>query len=169
MIKSLTKFSIACAFAVSMAGATGCAMPADDGAGEELGQTESALHSTYTLYGRATYDANIGAVMVDLATTPIPEIGDAPWTNPHTADRFLNVRVWLVNGESRRLISVLGGTSIGPGGGCIHFNVPATTGETLQIDSVVRLTSYGTPRAGRTAPITVQVGDWVNDPTVVLH
>lgn len=168
MIKSLAKFSIACVVAMSMAGCA-ATVEQDD---ETLATNESALHGhfTYEIFARATYDANLDKVMVDLATTDIPPIDTAPTHDPHIAsDRFFNVRVRLIGTDgSARLITVLGGVQIGPGGGCIHFNVPAAVGDTLQIDSIVRIGGLGI-RAGRTAPVTVTVGDWVNDPTVNMH
>lgn len=168
MIKSLAKFSVACVVAISMAG---CAATVDED-DETIATSESALHGsfTYTIFARATYDANLDKVMVDLATTDIPPIDTAPTHDPHiSTDRFFNVRVREIAPDgSARIMTVLGGLQIGPGGGCIHFSVPAAVGDTLQIDSIVRVGGLGI-RAGRTAPVTVVVGDWVNDPTVNMH
>ncbi len=167
MINTLAKFSIACVVAISVAG---CAVSADDG--ENIATNESALSKnlTYPIFARATYDAQLDKVMVDLATTEIPPIDVSPDHDPHIAtDRFFNVRVRLVGADgTARLISALGGVQIGPGGGCIHFSVPANVGDTLDIDGVVRIGALGI-RAARTSPITVVVGDWVNDQTVALH
>jgi len=168
MIKSLAKWSIA--IAVASAGASGCAVPADDG-GDEIASTESALRTTYPVYGRATYDANLGATMVDIATTQIPPIDVAPDHDPHiSSDQFFNVRVRLVGADgTARIATALGGAQIGPGGGCIHFNVPgAVSGDTLFVDTVVRI-GTAAPRAGHSGALAVVDGDWVNDPTVELH
>ena len=167
MMSSLARISIACVFALSM---SGCAMNAADDE-ETVGTTQQAATASYPIYGRATYDANLGQTMVDIATTQIPPIDVEPDHDPHIlSDRFLNVRVRLVDSTGRaRIATVLGGAQIGPGGGCIHFSVPgAVTGDTLFVDSIVRVGS-SSPRPGHTGSIAVVDGDWINDPTVEMH
>lgn len=165
MIKALARFSIACGIAITMAG---CAVSSETD--EEIAQNASELKITYQVFGRATYDAQLNEVMVDLATTEIPPIDIEPSHDPHiSTDQFFNVRVRRIGTDgTARIISVVGGTSIGPGGGCIHFSVPAAIGDTLAIDGVVRIGGLS-PRAAQTGLITVVSGDWVNDQTVALH
>lgn len=171
MLQMLTKLGFVCL----LAGATGCAM----NAGEEsepapLGQSQEAISlaskpkGSTQLWVRATYDAQLGQTMVDVATSSVPPIEVAPDHDPHNGDMFLSVQAFTFREGRRVNLATLSGRAVGPGGGCIHFSVPAAVGEQIYVGGLVRLETEVTPRAGMAAPVSVVVGDWVNDPTVAL-
>ncbi|MBI2395751.1 MAG: hypothetical protein HYV09_39665 [Deltaproteobacteria bacterium] len=184
-MRSLTKLAVraleratctlACVLAVS---SVGCAMAPDEGPEQSnrelVGRSEQALSlssspkNAVPLWARATFDPVLGRTMVDVATSEVPPIDVVPDHDPHTADQFLLVQVFRDRDGKREVLEVLGAKKIGPGGGCIHFSVPALVGDRLQIGGVVRLANSMPPTAGVATPIEVVVGDWLNDPTVLL-
>ncbi len=177
MIKSLAKFSIALAMVV---GVSGCAADTSDDTSSEpdlVGQSHAALSSASTpkgavpLYARATLDPVLGTVMVDVATTPLVPVGAPPSNDPHTDDAFKVVMVYIDRADGKRdVLRVLAGKQIGPGGGCIHFNVVAGVGDRLFLGGVVELEGTKGARVGIAPTVTVVLpGNWQDDPTVNLH
>lgn len=177
--------SLALACALVMAG-SGCAVGAIDGEQQEaerdlVAESQAALSGSSSssvpkgatqLYARATFDVNLGVTMVDVATSPIPTLGNVPSLDPHAPprnqDKFLVLMVYVDRAGRRDLLRVLGRAQIGPGGGCIHFNIVAAEGDRLFIGGVVRLNG-DKPTVGIVpAPITVGRGDWQNDPIVQI-
>lgn len=177
MIKSLAKFSVALAIVV---GSAGCAVDASEEPTSEpdlVGQSHAALSSKSTpkgavqLYARATLDPALGTVMVDVATTPLVPVGTPPSNDPHTDDAFRVVMVYIdrANG-ARDVLRVLAGNQIGPGGGCIHFNVVANVGDRLYVGGVVELEGSKGAKVGIAPTVTVVLpGNWQDDPTVNMH
>jgi hypothetical protein len=177
MIRTLAKFSIACVIAISMAGCAVEARETNSPESEEdlIAQSHAALSGASTpvgavqLYARATHDSNLGT-MVDVATTPLAPIGTPPSVDPHNGDQFVTIMVYVdAPGKKRDVLRVIGRSQIGPGGGCIHFNIVATPGTVLYIGGVVKLDGQPAASIGIAAPVTVSNGDWDNDPTVSLH
>jgi hypothetical protein len=173
----LLRLSVVAALAI---GTAGCAVessapPSPESEEDLVAQSHAALSGAsipkgvVTLYARATRDSNMGT-MVDVATTPLVPIGTPPTNNPHNGDEFVTVMVYADRpGKGRDVLRVLGRHQIGPGGGCIHFNIVAPPGTTLYIGGVVKLGGLNPARIGLAAPVVVQNGDWDNDPTVNLH
>lgn len=175
MIKSLAAFAMALSL-------SSCAVGAIDGETEATeSDLVSASHAALSgssmpagavrLYARATLDPALGTVMVDVATSPLANIGNTPIGNPHTDDQFQVVMVYIDRADGRRdVLRVLGKNQIGPGGGCIHFNVVAKLGDRLFIGGVVKLAGTKGAKVG-IAPTTTVVhsGDWQGDPTTNLH
>jgi len=171
MLQSLTRFAFACLLVSS----TGCAMNAsEENDPAPVGQTQEALSlksspkGAMQLWARATWDAQLQTTMVDVSTTEVPPIDVVPSHDPHNGDTFLSVQAFTFRDGHRVNLATLSGVQIGPGGGCIHFSVPAGVGETVYVGGIVRLTTDLAPGAGVAAPAPVVVGDWVNDPTVLL-
>ena len=176
MIKSFAKLSLAFATFAS----SGCAVGAIDREAEAepdlFAESQAALSGAstpkgaQTLWARATFDPNLGTTMVDLATSPIPNLGNVPTPDPHLAphdqDRFVTVMVYADRAGRRDVIRVLGKHQIGPGGGCIHFNIVAGVGDRLFIGGVVKLGGGSATVALAPGPVIVGRGDWQNDPTV---
>lgn len=171
MMWSLTKLAVVGVLAAS---SVGCAMTAEEPGEELVGQSQQALSlssspkNAITLWARATFDPVLGQTMMDVATSQVPPIDVVPDHDPHTADQFLLVQVFRDRDGKREVLEVLGAKKIGPGGGCIHFSVPANVGDRLQVGGVVRLASSLSSTAGVATPIEVVVGDWINDPTVLM-
>ncbi|MGZ3420598.1 MAG: hypothetical protein ACXVEF_34145 [Polyangiales bacterium] len=115
------------------------------------------------LHAEAVYLPPYRAAIVDLALTPIPqppaEADDEPL---HSTGEFDVVMVYDVRADgSRHVLQTLtrkdfaGANSIGPGGGCIHFFVPAHVSDRLFIGGVVRLAGETRARIGVAPVITV--------------
>jgi len=115
-----------------------------------------------------------GRVIVDLAFTDIPRPPTEADEEPlHDTGEFFTVLVYRVAPDGWRTpIAILtrkdivGPNAIGPGGGCIHFFVPAKAGDRLFIGGVVKPTGQGLS-IGATPVFTVQgqiegspVGQW---------
>lgn len=172
MLQSLRgSFAVVCLVAGSM----GCAMnAADEGDPANVGQSQEALSLASSpklaapLWVRATWDPNLEATMVDVSTSSVPPIDVVPTHDPHNGDKFLMVQAFTFRDGRRVNLATLSSVQIGPGGGCIHFSVPASIGETVYVGGVVRFQTDLAVRAGVAAPAPVVVGDWVNDPTVLL-
>lgn len=167
LLSKLGTFAIACL----LVSATGCTMSA--GAEEPaVGQSEQALSvntpGQTQLWVRATWDAQLQTTMVDVSTSEVPPIDVTPTHDPHNGDQFLSVQAFTFRDGKRVNLANLGAKQIGPGGGCIHFSVPAGVGEQIYVGSIVRLEMDMKAGAGVAAPAPVVVGDWVNDPTVAL-
>lgn len=157
-----------CALAAVSIVVTACASPAAEpdesltGTAHAALSSASATKSAYTLHARATYDAALGVTMIDVATTPLQQRPSDP--DPHNSDEFIVAIVYLdPPAGPRRVLRVLtradfaGSDQIGPGGGCIHFRLPAAVGDRLAIGGVVQL--EGDPRARvAAAPLTTVVG-----------
>lgn len=173
--------SIALAFAL-VVGSSGCAVGAiDDEQAERdlVAESASALSGAstpkgvVTLYARATYDKKLGTTMVDVATSQIPILGNVPDQDPHATphdqDEFVTVLVYVDRKGRRDVLRVLGRSQIGPGGGCIHFNIVARAGDELFIGGVVKI-GGGSASVGLVpGPVLVQNGNWQDDPTVQEH
>lgn len=155
--------AIIIAFALS-----GCAVQGHDGDDDELvAATHAALSTastpkgTWMLFANATHDSHTHQTMIDLDTRD-PQAGGS---DPHiNGDRFVSVMVYRLRDDGRRdVLTVLGGQHIGPGGGCIHFSVPAATGDRLLIGGVVRLFDQQGARVAVAPELTVVSGEWSDD------
>jgi hypothetical protein len=172
MVKTLSRVALVLALASSVS-ALGCAATgaSDDEGTDEAVQTAHAALSTKSkiavvpLDVRATYDAALGTTMVDLTTGRIPNAPTDP--DPHNGDQFLAVLVYVDRTDGRRdLLTVVtrqeftGPNQIGPGGGCIHFRIPALAGDRIAIGAVVRLETETRVRIGAAPVVTVAPGTW---------
>lgn len=182
MTHSLANLTLACALVLLPLSATGCAVdatdPAEQSEADLVTESQSALSGASKpkgvtpLYARATFDRNLGVTMVDVATSQIPAIQTPPDHDPHATpyddDRFVTVMVYIDRAGRRDVLRVLGKKQIGPGGGCIHFNIVAGVGDRLFIGGVVKL-GGGNASVALAAPVTVVAGDWQTDQTVQKH
>lgn len=177
MVKTLSRcarFALVLAVAVGSIGSIGCAVaPEDESVAneDELVRSAHAALSTSNPTGvaplqiRATYDPALGKTMVDLTSNAFPQAPTDP--DPHDDDRFLAVLVYVDRTDGRRdLVRVLtqkdyyGPNGIGPGGGCIHFNVPAAIGDRLFVGGIVKLEGETRARLAAAPLVTVTQGQW---------
>ncbi len=155
------------ALAVFLVGTSSCAAATEDPDDALVGTAQAALSSSsspkgqHLLYARATYDAARGVTMVDVATTALQQQPTDP--DPHNDDEFIVAMVYVDRSTGRDVLRVLaredftGANQIGPGGGCIHFSVPANVGDRLAIGGVVRVAGDSRARVA-VAPVTTVVG-----------
>jgi hypothetical protein len=166
--KSLSKFLVV-AFLVSSAGCA--AAPEQDDERDLVAEAQSALLGKkdieifHPLEVRATFDPQLGRTMVDLTSNAFPQQPGDP--DPHDGDDFLAVLVYVDRSNGvRDLLTVLtrqdyyGRNQIGPGGGCIHFSVPAAVGDRLAIGAVVKLEGENRARIAAAPATTVEQGAW---------
>lgn len=159
--------------AVLMIGGPGCAMDAQEDA-SGVARTEQALSlasdpkGAAPLFVRATWDPQLETTMVDVSTSWVPPIDVIPTHDPHNGDQFLSAQAFTFRGGKRVNLATLGAKQIGPGGGCIHFSVPANVGELVYVGAIVSFEGDAKAGAAVGSPVPVVVGDWVNDPTVAL-
>lgn len=167
MLKMLSRCA---AIFVATAAMSACAMQSSDGGSDptiaEAHQTLSTASTPkglYPLHAEAVQLAD-GRVIVDLAITNIEQpVTSAEEPGLHDTGEFLAVMVYIDRaGGKRDVIEVLtpkdyyGPNSIGPGGGCIHFFVPAKLGDQLFIGGVVKLAGQTRAQIGA-APSAVVV------------
>lgn len=155
------------ALAVLLVGTSSCASAAEDPDDALVGTAQAALSASSTprglhaLQARATFDAARGVTMVDVATTALQQRPTDP--DPHNDDEFIVAMVYVDRPTGRDVLRVLaredftGTNQIGPGGGCIHFSVPANVGDRLAIGGVVRVAGDSRVRVA-VAPVTTVVG-----------
>lgn len=176
MVSALSRYAAILAIAgtsIASLGAAGCAVAPDDEVANEdelVRSAHAALSSSNPtglapLQVRATFDPALGKTMVDLTSNAFPQAPTDP--DPHDGDRFLAVLVYVDRADGRRdLVRVLtqndyyGPNGIGPGGGCIHFNVPARVGDRLFVGGIVRLEDERNARLAAAPLVTVTQGQW---------
>ena len=154
--------------------ATGCAAQSADSDTELVRSTHEALSASpknlLPIFARATFDPTLGRTMLDVSTSQIPAIGNVPVSDPHTADQFLALLVYVDRAGRRDLVEVVAGPEIGPGGGCVHVALNANVGDRIFVGGAVRLAGETRVHvASVTSPVTIVSGDWANDPTVQIH
>ena len=175
MFKTVSCVFVACALAIASAGCAAEVPDSEEAEPDLVSDSHAALSGASTpkgaaqLYARATFDPNLGVTMVDVATTSLPNIGTVPTTDPHNSDEFTVVMVYVERDGRRDVLRVLGKNQIGPGGGCIHFNIVAGVGDRLFIGGVVRINGKKGATVGVAEPVTVTNGNWQDDPTVNQH
>lgn len=139
---------------------SGCAAETSEGpVDEDLARaSEAALsassrHDLWKLSARAVYDASNDTTAITLDTRDP--------TDPRIlTDRFIAVMVYRDRGNGvREALATLRANQIGPGGGCIHFQVPAKTGELLFIGAVIKLTGMQGAQLGAVPDGVVVVRD----------
>jgi hypothetical protein len=132
-------------------------------------QLHQALSSSSTpkgivpLYAEAVYLPERRAAIVDLALTAIPQPPTEADEIPlHSSGEFDVVMIYIVHADGSREVSEVlsrpdlrAPRAIGPGGGCIHFLVPARVGDRLLLGAIVRTAGEKRARIGVAPTVTV--------------